>query len=194
MELKINSRHVTLTEDMKSYAVKRLGKLDRRFRESVPVNLLIRHEDTKREDDRYIAEVTIRLRRGVIRGEERGATPRVAIDAVEENIDRKIRRYKTRLSRRRRSAMKLEAGIGGELVDQGHEPDGDVVELSGGALVRTKSHVVESMGVEEAAARMELLGHSFFLFLNSETGSHNVVYRRRDNNYGLIVPGESVAG
>ncbi len=195
MELKVNSRHTTLSDAVKDYAHKRLAKLDRRFRASIPVNLLIRRENTRREEDRYVAEVTIRLRKAIIRGEERGATPYVAIDAVEDNIDRKIRRYKTRMTRRRRSATRFETEIEGELAERTDRTEAeDVVELSGGEIVRTKKHPTEAMNVEEAAARMDLLGHNFFLFFNTQTGSHNVVYRRHDNDYGLIVPVEAEEG
>ena len=187
MELKITARHTPLTDEIRNYAEKRLAKLDRRFRESLPVNVLIRKENTRREEDRFVAEVTVRLRKGVIRGEERGPTPYVAIDSVENKIDRRIRRYKTRFMNRRRSASRFESDIAGQLADQPAESD-DVVEIRDGVVVRTKRHEVLPMGVEEAAGRMDLLGHNFFLFLNNETGAYNVVYRRHDNDYGLIVP------
>ena len=187
MELRITSRHTPLTDEIRNYAEKRLAKLDRRFRESLPVNVLIRKENTRREEDRFVAEVTVRLRKGVIRGEERGPTPYAAIDSVENKIDRRIRRYKTRFMNRRRSASRFESDIAGQLADQPAEPN-DVVEIRDGVVVRTKRHEVLPMGVEEAAGRMDLLGHNFFLFLNNETGAYNVVYRRHDNDYGLIVP------
>ena len=187
MELRITTRHTPLTDEIRNYANKRLAKLDRRFRESLPVNVLIRKENTRRDDDRFVAEVTVRLRKGVIRGEERGPTPYAAIDSVENKIDRRIRRYKTRFMNRRRSTSRFESDIAGQLADQPVESD-DVVEIRDGVVVRTKRHEVLPMGVEEAAGRMDLLGHNFFLFLNNETGAYNVVYRRHDNDYGLIVP------
>ena len=187
MDLKITTHHTKLTDAIRMYAEKRLSKLDRRFRESLPVNLLIRKENTRREEDRFVAEVTVRLRKGIIRVEERGSSPYAAIDTVEEKIDRKIRRYKTRFSNRRRSATRFESDIAVQLTDQTADT-ADVVELRDGVLIRTKRHEVLPMDVEEAAGRMDLLGHNFFLFLNSESGTYNVVYRRHDNDYGLIVP------
>ena len=187
MELKITTRRTQLTDEIRDYAEKRLSKLDRRFRESLPVNVLIRKENTRREEDRFVAEVTVRLRKGVIRGEERGPTPYAAIDSVENKIDRRIRRYKTRFMSRRRTTSRFESDIAGQLADQPVETD-DVVEIRDGVVVRTKRHEVLPMDVEEAAGRMDLLGHNFFLFLNSDTGTYNVVYRRHDNDYGLIIP------
>ena len=187
MELRITTRRTQLTDEIRDYAEKRLSKLDRRFRESLPVNVLIRKENTRREEDRFVAEVTVRLRKGVIRGEERGPTPYAAIDSVENKIDRRIRRYKTRFMNRRRTTSRFESDIAGQLADQLAETD-DVVHLKDGVVVRTKRHEVLPMDVEEAAGRMDLLGHNFFLFLNSDTGTYNVVYRRHDNDYGLIIP------
>ena len=80
MELTITANNTTLTDAIKKYAEKRLSILNRRFRDPVPVFLLIRKEQTRKEDERYIAEVTIRMKRGVIRGEMRGDTPYTAID------------------------------------------------------------------------------------------------------------------
>lgn len=193
MELRITARHTPLTDEIRNYAEKRLAKLDRRFRESLPVNVLIRKENTRREEDRFVAEVTVRLRKGIIRGEERGPTPYAAIDSVENKVDRRIRRYKTRFMNRRRSTSRFESDIAGQLADQPAETD-DVVQLTDGVVVRTKRHEVLPMDVEEAAGRMDLLGHNFFLFLNNETGAYNVVYRRHDNDYGLIVPARENAG
>ena len=75
MELRITANNTTLTDAIKTYAEKRLSILDRRFRDPVPVFLQIRKEQTQKEEERFIAEVTIRMKRGVIRGEMRGDSP-----------------------------------------------------------------------------------------------------------------------
>lgn len=96
MDLTISSQHTTLTEPIKEYAEKKLSKLGERFSFPVKVGLRIRKEGTKREQDRFIAEVTIPLKRGFIRSEERAESPYTAIDLVQQTVDRRIRRYKTR--------------------------------------------------------------------------------------------------
>jgi putative sigma-54 modulation protein len=155
------------------------------------VNLRIRHEDTKREEDRYIAEVTIPLKRGLIRSEERGDSPYSAIDLVQTNVERKIRRYKTRFGHRRREASVLEVEIADQLITEVvAEEEKPVVELEFGQVVRTKRFPVASISVQEAAAQMDLLGHNFYVFVNKDGGGINVVYRRHDDDYGLIVPEE----
>ncbi len=199
MELTITANNTTLTDAIRKYAEKRLSILDRRFRDPVPVFLLIRKEQTQKEDERYIAEVTIRMKRGVIRGETRGDTPYTAIDNVSDALTRQISRYKTRYSRKAR--RDAEGGLGQAIAEQlaqtasGDETgESDVQTLEHGQLVRTKRHAVALESVEDAAAQMELLGHNFYVFRNTEGGEISIVYRRHDDDYGLIVPEDPDTG
>ncbi len=191
MELTFVAKNTTLTDAMKEYGAKRLAKLDRRFRESVPVQLEVRKESTRREDQRFVAEITIRLKGSLIRSEERGPTPYAAIDAVEATLDQRIGRWKTQFDRRRREGSRFQESLHGQLAEAAEPSSGvpqGAVPLADGKLVRTKSHPVSPMSVEDAAAQMDLLGHNFFVFLNKESKKINVVYRRQDEDYGLIVP------
>jgi putative sigma-54 modulation protein len=193
VELTITANTTTLTDAIKKYAEKRLSILNRRFRDPVPVFLLIRKEQTRKEDERYIAEVTIRMKRGVIRGEMRGDTPYTAIDHVSDTVTRQIRRYKTRYSRK--SRKDVAGGLGLAVAEQLAQTaaddtadEGDVQTLAHGQLVRTKRHAIALETVEDAAEQMEMLGHNFYVFRNKENGEINVVYQRQDDDYGLIVP------
>ncbi|MBT4126939.1 MAG: ribosome-associated translation inhibitor RaiA [Chloroflexi bacterium] len=192
MELTITANNTTLTDAIKTYAEKRLSILDRRFRDPVPVYLQIRKEQTQKEDERFIAEVTIRLNRGVIRGEMRGDSPYTAVDHVSDTVTRQISRYKNRYSDKNRRST--EGGLGMAIAEQlaqesvSEVDDSGITTLEHGQLVRTKRHAMASETVEDAAAQMELLGHNFYVFRNKETDDINVVYRRHDEHYGLIVP------
>ena len=187
MELTITAKNLTLNPDVEKYAHRRLSRLDRRLRRSVPARLVIRREDTRRPDERFVAEVTAELKGALLRGEERAASLEAAIDKVTDVLDRQIRRYKTRRKRRGKGLSEFEDRIAGMLIED--EPDEESSEvLSDGRVVREKSHPVTRMTIEEAVAQMDLLGHDFYLFLNAETGASNVVYRRHDGDYGLIVP------
>jgi putative sigma-54 modulation protein len=189
LELTFVAKNTTLTEAMKEYAAKRLGKLDRRFRESVPVQLEIRKEGTRREDQRYVAQVTVRLKGGLIRSEERGPTPYAAIDVVESTLDGRIQRYKTQFERRRRQATRFERTLAEQIAEMTEPAEAAAEALARSTeVVRTKKHAVSPMSVEEAAAQMDLLGHDFYVFLNRESNGINVVYRRDDGGFGLIVP------
>ena len=193
MDLTITANNTTLTDAIKKYAEKRLRILDRRFRDPVPVFLLIRKEQTRKEDERYIAEVTIRMKRGVIRGETRGDTPYTAIDNVSDTITRQISRYKPRYSTKSRkdAAGGLGLAVAEQLAQTAADDamdENDVQTLAHGRLVRTKRHAMALESVEDAAEQMELLGHNFYVFRNKENGEINVVYQRHDDDYGLIVP------
>ena len=197
MQLTITANNTTLTDAIKAYAEKRLSILDRRFRDPVPVYLQIRKEQTQREDERFIAEVTIRLNRGVIRGEMRGDSPYTAVDHVSDTVTRQISRYKNRYSDKNRRST--EGGLGLAIAEQiaqesvNEVDDSGIKQLEHGQLVRTKRHKMALETVEDAAAQMELLGHNFYVFRNKETDDINVVYRRHDEDYGLIVPEEAEA-
>lgn len=192
MELTITANNTTLTDAIRGYAEKRLSILDRRFKDTVPVYLQIRKEQTKKEDDRFIAEVTIKMDRGVIRGETRADSPYAAIDGVSDTVTRQIRKYKTKLDKHGRKSAPggLSQAVAEQLAqiefEDPQEPD--VQELEYGQLVRTKRHTMNAESVEDATAQMDLLGHNFYVFRNKASGDINVVYRRHDNDYGLIVP------
>ncbi len=191
MDLTITVKNLTLSDSLETYAQKRLAKLDRRLRKTIPVRVTLRHEETKSAETRFVAEVTASLKGGVIvRGEERAANINAAIDGVADAIVRQIDRYKTRRSRSKRDGRGLsefEQDIAGSLADEV-----EAVSASAGSLpqplVRVKRHGVRPMTVEQATEQMDLLGHTFFVFQNVENDSINVVYRRDDGGYGLIVP------
>ena len=116
MELRITANNTTLTDAIKSYAEKHLSILDRRFRDPVPVFLQIRKEQTRKEEERYIAEVTVRMNLGVIRGEMRGDSPYTAIGHVSDKVTRQISRYKNRYSDKNR--RDTEGGLGLAIAEQ----------------------------------------------------------------------------
>jgi ribosomal subunit interface protein len=183
-----------------------------RLRDDVPIRLVLRKEDTKAASDRFVAEMTATLMGGtVLRAEDRAEDLYVAIDALSDVLARQIRRYRTRCSRRRTSLTEWEAAVLQEVTPIEMPPgaigtaaesatqqattvsdDETLSELENGRIVRTKPHEIAPMSVEEASSRMELLGHSFFVFQNSADSTISVIYRRHDGDYGLIVP-ESIS-
>ena len=210
MELIITAKNLPTSRAVSDYAEKRLGKVANRLRGDLPMRLVLRKEGTKASSDRFVAEVTATLKGGtVLRAEERAGDLYTAIDALSSVITRQIRRYKTRQSKRRASLTEWESAVLEDLspVDTSLEipetpeitetrdnavsasTDAETVsELGDGRLVRTKTHEMPPMSVEEASSRMELLGHSFFVFQNAADHRISVIYRRYDGDYGLIVP------
>ncbi len=130
----------------------------------------------------YVVQVTLKAKGAVLRAEERGPDPRSTIDRVRDVLERRVRDWKGRLyfQGRRETAAIKEA-----IMARASE---DVAPAALADIVRTKTHETKPMFPEDAMEQMELLGHDFFLFLNAESGQHNVVYRRQDGGYGVIEP------
>ena len=120
-------------------------------------------------------EVTINSNGTLYRSEQGAEDFRSALDRCIEAIERQIRKNKTRLARRLRTNLPEEEFFAGEDEEQEH-------------VIRIKEFSLKPMSVEEAILEMNLLGHSFFVYENAETGEVNVVYRRSEDGYGLIVP------
>lgn len=198
MDLTITVKNLTLTDSLEGYAQKRLAKLDRRLRTAIPVKLILKHEETKSVDARYVAEVTAALKGGVIvRGEQRGASINAAIDGVADAIVRQIDRYKTRRIKSKRDGRgisEFEQEVAESFTEgaEAAEPEPSAGSAASAkvrpTVVREKRHGVRPMTVEQAAEQMDLLGHAFYVFQNVENDAINVVYRRNDGDYGLIVP------
>ena len=177
MELIITGKNMEVSDRVREYVEKKAGRLDRYLQNIDEASLELTRSSAKSAEDRHIAQLTVRAKGTILRAEERAPDIFTAFDAVLDKMYRQIMRYKTR--RRRRGRVQEE-----ELLP----PVEEYEEEAPRQIVRTKRFVVLPMGEEEAADQMELLGHTFFLFLNAETGDLNIIYRRRDGNYGLIEP------
>ena len=191
MQLTISAKKTTVTDAIREYAEKRLSKLDKRLKQDVPVHLEIRREGTKRNQDKYVAEVTINLKKSFVRSEERAESPYTAIDIAQSTVERQLRRLKTRSQKKRKEGSLFDLEALSQVENGGPPEDDEIVkEIGYGQLVRTKEHIVVPMSVEDAASQMDLLGHNFYVYKDEDSGKIQVVYRRHDNDYGLIVPTE----
>lgn len=195
MDIRVTGKNVEVTEGLEGYIEKKIGKLDRYLRRSDrgEAHVELRREQTKDVNDRNIVEVTLYDNKGaMLRGEERSGDLFTAIDAVFDKMYRQISRYKGKLIDRYRSASNdTEELFAAQLeameaeADEGLTAGGEEVA---GRIVRVKRFGMAPMSAEEAIEQMELLDHSFFVFYNPNEGNINVVYRRHDGNYGLIIP------
>jgi len=177
MELVINGKNMEVSDRIRGYIEKKADRLGRYLPRIDEAIVELRREGTKSSADRQVVQLTVRVKGTVLRAEERATDVFTAIDAVLDKMYRQIMRYKTR--RRGRSRTQEEGLM---------PPIEEYEEEAPRRIVRTKRFLVVAMDEEEAAEQMELLGHDFFLFLNGNTGGLNVIYRRRDGNYGLIEP------
>ncbi|MBN1316354.1 MAG: ribosome-associated translation inhibitor RaiA [Anaerolineales bacterium] len=182
MDLFVSGRNIEITQRLDDYARQKVGKLDRYLPSITTARMDLSVENAKSAADRQVAQLTIRSDRGVIlRAEERTGDMFASIDAVMDKMYRQIARYKGKRQKARRGAPPLDMGQDLDLEDYS-EAD----EM--GEIVRKKSFPLVPMMQEEAMEQMELLGHDFFVFYNAEEGAVNVLYRRKDGNYGLIMP------
>lgn len=171
MIINVRSRKNDVTQAMREYAEKRLAKFDKMMGGVDDVTVL--HNVAK---DTHIVEVTIFVDGIILRSEVMGDDMYACIDLAVEKLERQVRKHKTRLEKRfRKEAQKAS-------IQQIEALPNDQ------KLVKTKKFDQKPLTVDEAIMQMELLGHTFFAFLNEETGQINVVYKRKDEDYGLLMP------
>lgn len=188
MQITIHAKNTSVSDRLQEYAEKKLGKLDRYLPNIARVDLEIGTERSRNGGDKSIAQLTVRHSRGtILRAEDKTQSePYAAVDLVIDKMYRQISRYKgKRQHRADRAEMEAEWA--------GAEPLPDEAELTAddeqvGIISRRKRIDIAPMDEEEAIEQMELLGHDFFVFYNTESKSLNVLYRRKEGNYGLIDP------
>ncbi len=176
MRLHVKGKNVELSPALKDYAQKKLGKLDRHLNDSARVELELAAERNPSIGENQVAEATIWTKGPVLRARETSHDMRASIDLLADKLERQAQRYREKRRRSAGRAQEPEAGAQG-LGDAGQP-----------VIVKTKQFPVKPMAPEEAVLQLELIGHDFFVFRNAETDGVNVVYRRRDGDYGLIEP------
>ena len=178
MELQIEAQNMELSPAVQRYIERKLGRLNRHLPSIVASRVEIIEEKTKSPQQRYVVQITLESRGTILRGEGRGGDLFTAIDKVAEVMDRQIEHHKGKL---------YEKGRGSSLARSEISEGVEAMEPSR-KVVKVKRFAVKPMSVAEAVEQMELLGHDFFLFFNADTEGLNLLYRRKDSNYGLIEP------
>ncbi|MBQ2985486.1 MAG: ribosome-associated translation inhibitor RaiA [Clostridia bacterium] len=173
MRISINGKNIEVSDYLRDLVTKKVSKLDKYFPEDTEAHVLLAVER-----NRHIVEVTIPYSGGIIRGEEVSGDMYASIDTVLAKVEKQITRHRTKLEKTLRADAFAEADFA----------DYDDDEDDAGSVVKVKRFSIKPMDVEEAVLQMELLGHSFYVFENADDGLVNVVYKRKDGNYGLIEP------
>jgi putative sigma-54 modulation protein len=177
MRFDIRGKNIEITDALKEYTTKRLSKLEKYIDDVKEAQVAL-----SVEGERHKVEVTIPLNGVILRGEEATEDMYSSIDLVVTKLEKQIEKYKTRLYRHNRG-VGLKKAIADEIRANMRDIDFDRFKV-----VRTKRFALKPMDEEEAIMQMNLLGHSFFVFFNAKDEEVNVVYRRKDGNYGLIEP------
>lgn len=173
MRYTITGRNIDVTPGLREAVIEKIGKLERYFNQDTEA--IITLSVTK---DRQKIEITIPVKGHIIRAEEQSTDMYVSIDLVEEIIERQLKKYKTKLIDKKQSHVDFSEFY----VQEESEADDEI------KIEKVKKFAMKPMDPEEACVQMELLGHSFYVFLNAETEEVNVVYKRKGQTYGLIEP------
>jgi len=169
----VKGRGVEVSDAIRSYAEKRLGRLERQLPDP-EIELQLSAEQNPSIKDNHVAEATVWTKGPVIRAKESSQDMRASIDQLVDKLERQITRYREKRGRRRRPARQaLDEGI-----PMNEEPQ----------IVRSKQFAVKPMSAEEAVLQLELVGHDFFVFRHADSDEVAIVYRRREGGYGLIEP------
>lgn len=185
-QLVLKGKNLDITEELRQYIEKRANKLDRYLPDLSEVRIDLSVQKTRSSQDRQVAQMTVRSNGVILRAEERAEEMSVAIDAVIEKMHRQIARYKGKRVDRWQGHVTGRSET--EMPPLPAEALEELAEEEERRIVRTKRFFVAPMTEEEAIEQMELLGHDFFIFYNPNHGLLNVLYRRRDGNYGLLEP------
>ena len=175
MEIKIRGEKIKITDAMKSYVDEKIGKLDKYLEnsENVHANVIVKvkgHDNT--------VEITIPLKSFILRSEETQDDFYAAVDKTIDKLERQVRKQKTRLM-----AMKEKKKQSYDFIIDSIDYED---EKEDSKIVKRKSIEVKPMTEEEAILQMELLGHEFYMFKDADTDKPAVVYKRKDENYGII--------
>lgn len=176
MNLTYSTRKIGLRQSNKERAEQKLSKLTRFFGDAFEGHVMFFDAGNGKDG----CEITIRYNGMIFRSSQTGDNMFAAIDSASEHLMRRIRKNKTKLEKRLREGAFDHIDTENPLQTPKTGKDYNVI--------RTKSFSVKPMDVEEAILQMELLQHSFFVFRDTDSEDINVVYRRNDGKYGLIVP------
>lgn len=180
MNVRVHGRNMELDDDLRDLAADRIEHAARIFEDVTNADIeFIEFANPRRSDGRYRVEITSGAAGHVVRVESDAFDARAALDTAAEKYERQLRRLKERLIQRSRPKDKA---LNDRIDPVDEEPDRTA------SVVRKKTFEMRPMSVEEAALQMEMLGHDFFFFLDADTGTHSVLYHRRDGDLGLIEP------
>lgn len=187
MELHIHGRNLEITNKTREHVESKLDQIDRHLPGISHATVELAFEPTRSHDDRVVAQVTLHVGRKLLRAQQRAANAKTAVNSVAKALDQQIKRFKSHAYRSERSRLADRgAGEAVENLADGVGLEDDI--FTDGEMVRLKEFVMEPTSVDEAAAQMRFLGHDFYMFLDSETDKHSVLYLRGDGNYGMIQP------
>jgi ribosome hibernation promoting factor len=184
MRLQVKGRHIDVTDSLFQYAERKLGKLARHLSDESRCELELTVEHNPSISESQVAEATVWTKGPVLRARESSTDMYASIDLVAEKLERQVKRYREKRTRRQAEHIAQHHNHSGEEPT----PVATLPEEDEAMIVKTKQFNMKPMSEEEALLQLELIGHDFFVFVNADSDEVNVIYKRRDGNYGLIEP------
>ena len=174
MNINVRGKQIKVTDALRDYVAKRLGKLEKYSDDFMDVQVTLSVEKARQR-----VEVTAPLNGFILRGEEETEDMYTSIDLVVDKLERQMEKYRSRIGKKRVKSVKEEPSF---IL----ESDEEIIDKD--IIVKIKKFPAKPMSVDEAVMQMNLIGHSFFVFTNAETEVMNVVYKRKYGDYGLMEP------
>ncbi|MGQ9910088.1 MAG: ribosome hibernation-promoting factor, HPF/YfiA family [Candidatus Flexifilum sp.] len=192
MEISVLGRNLKVTPQLEDYTLKKVNRLDRFLPNIAEIRVEYERQHTRRGENLSVAQITVRHKRGaILRSQE--TVPGEMEHALNQAIDkmyRQIQRFKGKRSRKGRERfsatleeLNVAEEIPGEMI-----PAEEAEEAAEPEITRRKTIIVEAMTETEAIEQMELLGHTFFVYLDQNVGGIVVLYKRKMGDYGLLIP------
>lgn len=190
MEYIVKTRNFELNEKIRDYSEKKIkSKIEKLLDRTTKTEVKFVMEKNPRINENNRVEVTAFASGAVIRVTDTGTDVFEAIDKVSSKFERQIKKYREKMTRKGRKNHKSTLDItSSDIGKMGSADSGDIEEKIRESIVKTKTFILKPISPEEAVIQMEMLGHDFFVFINSETERTAVIYKRKDSNYGLIEP------
>ncbi len=191
MDITVSGRKIPISDSLRNYAEDKIGKsVEQLDVDAIACEIVLYREKNPANPNPAVCEVTVILKGSVARVEESEEDMFAAIDVAAAKIARQLRKYKTRLRDKRK---KKTENIESEQREDAHpETDLDLDrlmdELTDDEIVRRKAIDFAPMTEEDALLQIDMLGHDFFVYTDRDTGDVNVLYRRNDGTYGLLMP------
>lgn len=186
MQVIVKGRNINVTDALREYAIDKISKTGKYFDQIMKIEIEFIVEKNPSISKRETVEVTIFTKGPVIRAKEASKDMYASIDLVAAKLERQLKRYKEKQhARTPRGAESVKENTVEAQLDEGEENQNNKGKPK---IVKIKQFAIKPMSPMEASLQMELLGHDFYVFTNADTDEINVVYRRKDNNYGLIEP------
>ena len=188
MDVLVKGRNIPVTEALQRYAAEKVERVARFFDEGrsdsrAEVELI--HERNRAVSEPEVAEATLFINGSVLKASEATEDMYASIDRMSDKLGRQVKRYRGRQIDRWQGQLKNRPEAPNDAAQPFVVEDEEDLETR---IVRTKQFQMKPMSEEEAVLQLELLDHDFYVFTSADTGDINVVYRRRDGNYGLIEP------